>query len=140
MQAMRDWLGPLHYSPQIGHSLGERMQHAFNKNFTDKPRKIILIGTDCPALSSSIISMALDGLTKHNLVIGPSHDGGYFLIGLKQSCDSLFHNIDWGTDTVLSQTIHKAEQNNLLVHTLEYQHDIDQPEDLQYLRNHPGFK
>jgi hypothetical protein len=69
-------------------------------------------------------------LARHDVVIGPAVDGGYYLLGLKKAYKVLFQGISWGTGRVLEQTLKAAENNNLQVSFLPVKRDIDTWEDL----------
>ncbi len=140
--AMTSWLGRYGLiCSQQGPDLGRRMEHAFAREFSQGAQRILLIGTDCPALSSEIIASGLEQLKNHPLVLGPAMDGGYYLIGLRRP-DSLpppsilFDDIDWGSKKVLQQTIAQAEKADLSYALLPKLHDIDRPEDLVHLDYH----
>ncbi|MFN2353183.1 MAG: TIGR04282 family arsenosugar biosynthesis glycosyltransferase [Desulfopila sp.] len=139
---MHDWLGDgFTYRRQSGDDLGQRMANGiFNHLGTDKP--VILIGTDCPDLDAAILQNSIDALHDHDAVFGPAYDGGYYLIGVrgdiaKGSLAMLFSDISWGTSSVLAQTVSRAKTMQLRYTLLKRLHDIDTPEDLGYLHNHP---
>ncbi len=84
---MRTWLGTgIQLMPQTGGNLGERMHNAFTEGFARGYKSIVIIGSDCPAVTSELINEALHKLDRHDVVIGPATDGGYYLIGLRQLC------------------------------------------------------
>jgi rSAM/selenodomain-associated transferase 1 len=138
---MREWLGKdICFTRQDGNGLGERMLHAFEQTWQQGVNRVLLIGSDCPAITASIIHQGLDQLCTHDLVLGPAVDGGYYLVGLRanaQRYELLFKNIDWGTGQVLQQTLHQAEQAGLSSTLLPTLHDIDRPEDLVHFDYHP---
>jgi len=119
------------YYSQQGYNLGERMLNAFITVFDAGFRNIILVGTDTPEISAELMNEALDHLKNYKCVIGPSDDGGYYLIGLNSSLDNLFDGIEWSTDTVFSNTIAKLEEGNHSYFVMEKMIDIDTKEDLQ---------
>ena len=110
---------------QMGKGLGERMYRAFLKCSELGADKIIIVGTDCLSLTEKDIQKAFSQLEKHDCVLGPSIDGGYYLIGLKSPQKELFENIPWSTDMVLSCTIKKLEWLNKKYYLLRKQEDID---------------
>lgn len=127
---VRRWLGSdMIYSHQESGDLGERMYLAFRKAFYRGCRKVVLLGTDIPELRIELLEEALDALMDHDLVIGPSNDGGYWLMGLNRPVD-LFHGLNWGSRTVLEQTLSLAMRYHFKVHQLETLTDIDTVEDL----------
>ncbi len=133
-QLMKGWLGKhLHYRKQKGTSLGERLYYAMSEAFTENKCKVVVIGTDCPGLTADHINRAFYLLDHSDLVLGPAHDGGYYLIGLKKVVKELFLNISWGSDLVYRQTIEAAAQLNLSIAELEKLADIDRPADLFFL-------
>lgn len=126
-----EWLGSGHrYQTQGGGDLGERMARAFEENFQQKIKRIVLVGTDCPQMSAFHVKAAFDALKTHDLVLGPTVDGGYCLIGLKQMVQELFVSVAWGTETVFKRTLEKAENAGLSVKCLVPLRDVDIPEDL----------
>ena len=114
---------------QKGNDLGERMQHAFEMAFKEGYEKVVIVGSDLFDLKSAHIENAFKALENHNLVIGPSLDGGYYLLGMKVLHPAVFKNKQWGTDSVLETTLKNLEQEN--VKLLEALNDIDTFEDLQ---------
>jgi uncharacterized protein len=116
---------------QQGQDLGERMSNAFARTFESGRDKVVLIGTDCPTLQSQHLLQAFEALNHSDLVVGPATDGGYYLIGMKGSAAYLFEGIAWSTSQVLSQTLHVASQQGLIVTLLPELDDIDTQEDWQ---------
>lgn len=114
---------------QLGKSLGEKMENAFHWAFKKKYKKIILIGADLWTLNEKIIIDSFKLLDKFNLVIGPSYDGGYFLIGMKKPNENIFKNIPWSTNNVLEKTISKMKTRKISF--LEITKDIDSFSDLK---------
>ena len=84
--------------------LGKRMACAFDE-ISKKHEQIVIIGSDCPYLSSKKLEAALAVLQKTEIVIGPSTDGGYYLLGMKNFHPELFENILWSTSSVFQKTI-----------------------------------
>ncbi len=121
------------YHPQEGNDLGNRMQRALEKLLEiESVDRAILIGADIPGISGTIISQAATLLDDNDLVIGPTFDGGYYLIGIRKMYRSLFNNIRWGTEEVLARTLEEAKANRLKVGQLEKLHDVDELSDLKY--------
>ena len=119
----------INFAIQQGEDLGQRMFAAF-KNLFKNHRSVVLIGCDLPDLTSALISKAFDALQSNDLVIGPSFDGGYYLIGLKKEIPDLFKEISWSSEKVLKQTLETAERLSLKVQLLEKLRDIDTVDDL----------
>jgi len=87
--------------------------------------RIVIVGTDCLTLTSRDIEKALKKLDFYDCVLGPSKDGGYYLIALKWPHWKLFKGIDWSTSSVLKQTLRKARQLNKKTFLLKVREDID---------------
>lgn len=113
---------------QSGKDLGERMHHAFKECLPDYD-KLLLIGSDCPYITSADINLAFRSLTKSDLVLGPVMDGGYYLIGMKKLEPALFKNISWSTDKVLNETMDIADNLELTFGLLDTYDDIDHYKD-----------
>lgn len=130
-QKMRRWLGSgAILSRQVPGNLGERMQTSFSGAFQRGADRVVLLGTDIPQLRTDHLEQAFDALAENDLVIGPSTDGGYWLIGLNHPVD-LFEGIQWSTDAVFGQTLALAKEQGLRVKTLSLLRDIDTAEDLK---------
>ena len=120
------------YYPQIGNTLGEKMYNAFIYLVTDlQANKAMLIGADIPNLNANIIQIGCSKLYTHDIVLGPTDDGGYYLIGMKKVYSEIFENIRWGTSEVLSKTLKRCAKLSLSVYQLETLSDLDREEDLQ---------
>jgi rSAM/selenodomain-associated transferase 1 len=118
--------------PQVESDLGMRMSEFFRQRFdaTEQVARIVVIGSDAPGLTTDIVDEAYNSLRNHDVVFGPSTDGGYYLIGLSVMEASIFKHIDWSTEKVLSQSLKKCEAAGLSVAQLEPLTDIDTEEDL----------
>jgi hypothetical protein len=112
-------------------NLGERMYDAMAYGFRQSFASICLIGSDIYELTPAIIETAFDLLKRHDLVLGPASDGGYYLIGLHRNYIELFTDISWGTDQVLAQTIQRADKLKLSIALLAELNDIDELEDIK---------
>lgn len=123
------------YAEQIGPELGGRLKHAVSRAFADGAERVVVIGTDCPELTTADIEHAFAALSRHDVVLGPALDGGYYLIGMARERLGMFDAVDWSTERVLVQTLQRAESLGLSVHTLRCLSDIDHPEDLIPLRS-----
>ncbi len=118
------------YTNQGEGDLGCRLARAVRDAFDAGVSRVILIGTDCPALTPADVTSAFNALHEHDLVIGPATDGGYYLLGLRKPCLEVFRGIDWGTAAVLHQTMEASEKLHLSIHLLRPLRDVDRPEDL----------
>jgi rSAM/selenodomain-associated transferase 1 len=114
---------------QSGINLGEKMSNAFNWGFEKGYNHIVLIGSDLWDLNEELIKRAFTELKKKQIVIGPSEDGGYYLIGIKKKIPFIFKDIDWGTNLVFKQSKNKLNKNKLFL--LETLNDIDTYDDLK---------
>ena len=135
-QAVQKWLGPQYdYSIQEGDDLGQRMSNAFVELFGKGYTRVLLVGTDVPELSSTDITRAFQILKTKDAVIGPSSDGGYYLIGFQTAKFSkhFFDDIDWSTSQVLHQTLLAMDRVSVRYELLSRLNDIDTPEDLAAL-------
>ena len=114
---------------QTGNDLGERMLNAFAYLFNKDYGKILIIGSDCPALTPAIVEEAFLSLDQHEVVIGPTFDGGYYLLGLKKLISCLFENKQWSTETVYQDTIQNVSDLSLFYAVLPQLSDIDTMQD-----------
>ena len=114
---------------QEGNDLGERMYNAFKSGFERGYQKIIIIGSDIYDLNSETIEAGFNSLENSDFVIGPAADGGYYLLGMKTLNKEIFLNKNWGTETVLEDTLNNL--NHKKVKLLQIKNDIDVYEDLK---------
>jgi uncharacterized protein len=115
---------------QQGKDLGERMCHAFSETLT-KFKAAIIIGCDCPSLTSDDLDQALAFLSQNErCAIAPAEDGGYVLIGLTQQQAYLFNNMPWGTDKVMTLTEARLQSRQINYRLLKTQWDVDTEADL----------
>lgn len=122
--------------PQAGSTLGDRL-HRLSAILLERGHPaVILIDSDSPTLPTPYLSDAVarlqDGST--DLVLGPTDDGGYYLIGLKRPHRTLFDDIPWSSPTVLAETLHRAAAHRLQATVLPSWFDVDRPNDLTRLR------
>lgn len=122
----------LRWSEQADGDLGLRMFTASQQALA-RFKQVILIGTDCPSLSSIIIQRAAQRLDTQDSVMIPAFDGGYVLFGFKQVAARLFSDIEWSTPSVAKITQQRLAELNWSLAFLDSLPDIDEPEDLQYL-------
>jgi rSAM/selenodomain-associated transferase 1 len=123
----------LNLSDQGEGDLGQRMARAVDRVTTTLAQPVLLMGTDCPALSAAHIAHAAQQLQQHDAVLVPVADGGYVLMGLHAPCAEVFSNMAWSTATVASETIRRLELQSRSVWLGPRLHDIDEPEDLVHL-------
>ncbi|HEY2954109.1 MAG TPA: TIGR04282 family arsenosugar biosynthesis glycosyltransferase [Candidatus Eisenbacteria bacterium] len=115
---------------QRGVDLGERLERAFGDLLKESGDRAVILGGDCPALEAPALDQAFDALERHDLVLGPAGDGGYYLVGLARKAPELFRGIEWSTPRVLDQTLARAGRAGLTVHRLGALDDLDTPADL----------
>jgi len=108
--------------------LGDRIKKAFQEVLIKTDRAII-IGSDCAQLSAKHIQQAIDALDDNNVVIGPSLDGGYYLLGMDSNYQFLFEDVAWSTESVFEETKSKALDQGLKVVEIQTLSDIDYIED-----------
>lgn len=125
------WFPDRKLAEQRGADLGERMADALQAAFGDGAPRVAVIGTDVPGLGRSHVLEAYERLDSADLVLGPTLDGGYYLIGLKQPQPRLFAAMPWSTPEVLPRTLARAVQLGLRVHQLEELRDMDTIDDLR---------
>lgn len=123
----------LRYCDQGDGDLGQRLTAAIADAFSAGARTVMIIGTDCPALTVTCLVAAQNALAETDVVLGPALDGGYYLIGLRFPHCELFQGIAWSTGQVFEQTLDVAQRAGLSVHVLETLADIDRPEDLKFV-------
>lgn len=120
------------WSAQGAGDLGARMARAAQRGCALGER-VLLIGTDCPALSAAHLQWAAAALDAHHAALLPTFDGGYALLGLRQIHPSLFEDMPWSTATVAFETVQRARHIGWTVELSQRLHDIDEPADLQWL-------
>ncbi len=114
---------------QHGADLGERMSNAFILGLVQPDDKAVIIGSDCASLTPEIIEDAFRKLEENPFVIGPSTDGGYYLLGMTTHTRLLFQNIEWSTEEVFANTVERIEQLGQRYYLLPKLTDIDYEED-----------
>ncbi|MGV3665794.1 MAG: TIGR04282 family arsenosugar biosynthesis glycosyltransferase [Leptospira bouyouniensis] len=114
---------------QSSGDLGKKMESAFQLELSQNPCKTLIIGTDCPYLSLSTFEKAYTQLENKEIVLGPAMDGGYYLLGMNELFTEIFSDIPWSTESVLSMTIQRIQENNKSYALLETLNDIDTIDD-----------
>lgn len=121
--------------PQSAGDLGERMIHAFDMTFEQGAQHVIIIGSDVPTLPDAFVHAAVDDVRETDCVIGPTLDGGYYLIGINQKAwpraRELFKGVDWSTDSVLRATVANAGTAQVELRILPGWYDVDNIDDLR---------
>jgi uncharacterized protein len=135
-EEMQTWLGhDFTYQQQRPGDIGQRMFHALRTGLDAGAQRIVLVGSDIPGLSTTIMAEAFDRLHHSPVVLGPALDGGYYLIGVRADIPSahlasLFADIPWSTAEVLLGTVHRMEAAGLTFTLLPLLRDVDEPLDL----------
>jgi len=129
------------FLPQRGGDLGERMRRAFVENFQQGAKRIVILGADSPTLPARLVENAFAALQTADVVLGPSTDGGFYLIGVRRlkaegRMSFLERGIEWSTERVLEQTIAAARRAKLKLHLLDPWYDVDDAASLRFLRTH----
>ena len=117
--------------PQRGPDLGARMKWAMQDAFEQGAEDVLLTGTDLPTLPRARLMESLTLIKKHDVVLGPTADGGYYLIGLRKMVPALFEGIAWSTAEVFADTKKKIEDAGLSLGLLPQCRDLDTLEDLK---------
>lgn len=124
------WLPGENLLPQRGADLGARMAQAFADAFAGGAQRVAIIGTDVPWVSRESVIEAFTALDRADLVLGPSDDGGYYLLAIARPRPELFEGVVWGSTSVLAATLQRAEALNLRVKQLAALPDIDTLDDV----------
>lgn len=129
-ECVEEWLRPLlgeraSFSPQASGDLGERLTRAFAEAFAAGFGPVSAIGSDCIDLEPELFRCVRDELKRADCAIGPSTDGGYYLIALAAPHAELFHDIPWSAPETLARTLARAREAGLGVHLLAEQSDVD---------------
>lgn len=116
---------------QSGEDLGARMAKTFQDGLRSAYQALVIVGTDIPGISPQLLTQAVSVLQNHDVVLGPTLDGGYYLIGLRKPVPELFQHIPWSTSQVCALTEQKVKALGLSLARLPTLRDIDTIEDVQ---------
>jgi len=130
-EEMRAWLPGVRLLAQSGGDLGARMRDAVGRAFARGASRVAIVGTDAPGLSREAVVQALAALDVADVVIGPTEDGGYYLLALREPRPELFAGIAWSTPHVAGETRARAAAARLVVREIGRQRDLDTVEDLR---------
>lgn len=119
--------------PQHGDDLGKRMKNAIAVVLRMGYEKAVLIGTDIPQIHCETLKNAFDNLDEKDIVIHPTFDGGYYLIGMKKEYDSIWKIERYGTNTVIYDTLQHMRNERLSTAVGQMYYDVDDKEDLLHL-------
>ena len=131
-----EWTGGQYrYIGQVGRNIGEKMKNAMEAAFEQGYDRAVLIGSDLPDLPADFLRYALDALDNYDAVMGPAHDGGYYLVGFgrRSFLPQVFRGMTWGGDQVFTQTMTVLDQAGCRTHVLPEWYDIDTEADLRNL-------
>ncbi|MDI9245146.1 TIGR04282 family arsenosugar biosynthesis glycosyltransferase [Marinobacter sp. CHS3-4] len=124
---------------QEGDVLGERMEAAL-ADALNTHSKAIVVGSDCPSVDAQYVQQAVQALNEADVVLGPSDDGGYVLIGARKHLAGMLADVSWGTDRALEETLARLESVGLSCVQLPARWDVDEPEDWQrFIRQFPDY-
>ncbi len=128
--------GGLGWLCQRGRDLGERLEDAAARLFAEGRGPVVFVGTDSPTLPPSYVAEGLAALRddEADVALGPTEDGGYYLVGLRAAAPGLFHNIAWSTPRAYADTVHAAARLGLRLCELPAWYDVDTHADLARLR------
>ncbi len=121
---------------QVGNTLGERLQHAFTAEFERGARSVCVIGSDSPTLPTHMVDEAFRALMWHRVTVGPTFDGGYWLIGAQRPAPRLFDDIPWSSPTVMHTTLERLRAQGVDASVLPFWYDVDCKADVQRLLWH----
>ena len=126
-----DWsTKKFHKELQVEADLGTKMASAFHHAFRTNQR-VLIIGSDCAALTAELVAEAFQQLETNDFVVGPARDGGYYLLGMNQFQPTLFQDIAWSTAEVFPTTLKRIKDLNATYHLLPVLSDIDYEADWQ---------
>ncbi len=138
-EALFDNLLPAEFAliPQRGEGFGERLLATAEDILACGYGSVCLIDSDSPTVPAAVFEMAVAELERpgDRVVVGPSHDGGYYLIGLKRAHGEVFANINWSTATVFEETMAAARAATIEIVVLPLWYDVDDAASLSVLRN-----
>jgi rSAM/selenodomain-associated transferase 1 len=115
--------------------LGQRLERFFRARMCEGANRVVVVGADSPTLPVDFVVQAFDEMQRADVVLGPANDGGYYLIGCTRRVPAAFDGIDWGSSTVLSETIARLDAATRFAQ-LPTWYDVDTLEDWQMLKGH----
>jgi len=130
-EMLEAWLPGEELVPQEGGDLGARMAGAFAECFRRGARRVAIIGTDVPWVDRDLVREAFTALDGNDVVIGPTTDGGYYLLALDWPRPALFESIPWSTASVFTATVERANAQGIRVRMLRELPDIDTIDDVR---------
>jgi len=115
---------------QRGRNLGQRLRSAFQSFFRQGARQVVVVGTDTPWMGAARVARAFELLGLADVVLGPTEDGGYYLVGAQKLVPAMFHGIPWGTSAVFRRTLSALRRSRATWRLLPRDFDLDRPSDL----------
>jgi glycosyltransferase A (GT-A) superfamily protein (DUF2064 family) len=136
---MLTWLGAYRYMVQAQGDIGIKMSQAFIGAVQQRAKRVLLLGSDIPELSSKIIGMGLNELSRGNAVLGPSADGGFYALGMTaeqihHGIPSIFENVEWSSAATGGTVIERMTKLGYSPVLLPVLQDIDSPENLMLVQ------
>ena len=120
---------------QTGDGLGARMHRAFRETLRDGADRTVLMGSDHPTLPSSFLRQAFRSLEEaRSLCVGPTEDGGFYLLGMSTMYPQLFDGMSYSHSEVLADTLARAQETDAEVTVLPEWYDVDTPQDLDRMQ------
>jgi len=123
------------YLPQSDGDLGKRLLDAITSRFDQGATALLLLGCDCPQISKESVTSSFIALENADVVLGPTFDGGYYLLGLKARHASLFQDIPWSTEQVLTKTLNILKIQSLSYISLDSFSDVDTLDDYRRVQH-----
>ncbi len=136
-QVNLEFPGPWEVEEQQGTHLGERMGNALRRALERGAERVVLIGTDLADLEPTDLDQAFRRLENDRVVLGPAHDGGFYLVGLRRFVQGPFQPVEWGTSSVFERTAGAFRSAGYRVECLPSRRDVDVPEDLVWVKGDP---
>lgn len=128
--SQKGFLNNVQFIKQNGNGFDERLKNTISDVFNIGYNEIIIVGNDCPDLTPETIQQSFKLLNKSDVVIGPSTDGGFYLIAIKKIDERIFDNVKWYSDKVLSQLLTNFNKSHYSYVLLQKLNDIDDYADL----------
>lgn len=119
--------------PQVEGDLGSRMSAFFDARLKEGFKSIVLMGTDSPNVPLATVQKAFQELKSSPVVLGPTLDGGYYLVGISQQIPPIFGHMPWSTSDLWLQTISRLKESGIKFATLQPWYDVDELDDLEQL-------
>lgn len=120
---------------QTGNSLSKKVDNAFSETFNSDYGKVCWIVPDCPSLKVFHLRTAFSQLDNNDVVLGPTFDGGIYLLGMNKHYPELLNNKEWGKGTLYENICKECDEAGLSYSTMEKQQDLDKEEHLDLLKN-----